>query len=987
MQSKSLRQDCHSGFRISAMALACILLVLSCGDGALEPPPPPPAPVATTVTVSPASATLTALEETARLRAEVRDQNGQVMTGAAVAWTTSDASIAAVDASGQVTAAANGSATITATAGSVSGTAAVTVAQVVSAVAVSPATDTLVAFGDTVRLVAKATDANGYGVAAVTEFAWSSSDTLVARVDDSGLVESLAEGEAVVMATVAEVTGGAELSVVSPLPTTIAVSPDTLRLTALGQTAQLATEVREQAGRVMAEALVSWSSGDSLVVVVDSAGLATAVGGGTTMVTAAAGDVSDAAVATVMQFAGSVVVTPAEGAIAPSDTLRLVAEAFDENGHRVNGAVFSWSSSDAGVADVDVSGLVEAVAEGTVKITASTGSASGAAEITVENPDRAALVALYNATDGPNWVDNTNWLTDAPLRQWYGVRTDASGRVIRLELAGQYDRDLRTFTDHGLAGPIPPEIGKLANLERLSLGRNDLSGRVPSELGRLANLRRLDLSRNALTGPIPAGLGNLTELRVLDLSVNDGIDGEIPPELGNLTKLVELHLWRNKLQGRIPSELGRLAELTVLWLEANNLEGEVPPEIGNLVQMQTLGLNSNALTGPLPTSLLRLERLTAITFGDNDGLCTPGTMAFAEWLEGMEGKESHGPYCNEYDIAGLESLYQSAGGARWTNSAGWLGGPALGLWHGVVADSLGRVVELDLGGNGLAGRISAGLADLDRMTSLRVGDNALAGPLPLRLARLSLRELHYAATELCVPTDAGFRAWLNALSSHEGTGVECVLSDRDILEALYETTDGSNWERADNWLTDAPLSDWHGIDVDEAGQVAAMDLSFNRLTGPIPPEVGSLAELKELDLSGNYLRGEIPRQLGNLTNLRRLHFLWSDLEGEIPRELGRLTELTFLNLGTNRLRGGIPRELGSLTELTFLNLGGNSLKGEIPAEFGNLAELRDLLLEGNSLEGEIPAEFGSLTKLENLYLAGTGLEGEIPPELDTHRPR
>ena len=48
--------------------------------------------------------------------------------------------------------------------------------------------------------------------------------------------------------------------------------------------------------------------------------------------------------------------------------------------------------------------------------------------------DREALVALYNATGGPNWRNNHNWLSNAPLGQWYGVTTDSSGRVTELDL-------------------------------------------------------------------------------------------------------------------------------------------------------------------------------------------------------------------------------------------------------------------------------------------------------------------------------------------------------------------------------------------------------------------------------------------------------------------------------------------------------------------------------------------------------------------------
>ena len=48
--------------------------------------------------------------------------------------------------------------------------------------------------------------------------------------------------------------------------------------------------------------------------------------------------------------------------------------------------------------------------------------------------DRAALVALYEATDGPNWTNNAKWLSEAPLGEWYGITTDSIGRVIELDL-------------------------------------------------------------------------------------------------------------------------------------------------------------------------------------------------------------------------------------------------------------------------------------------------------------------------------------------------------------------------------------------------------------------------------------------------------------------------------------------------------------------------------------------------------------------------
>ena len=131
----------------------------------------------------------------------------------------------------------------------------------------------------------------------------------------------------------------------------------------------------------------------------------------------------------------TVAVTPATTQLtALGATVQLSAEVRDQNGQVMAGAAVTWSSSTTSIATVSGSGLVTAAGNGTVTIAASAGGASGTAAVTVTTSDRAALVALYQATDGQNWVSNENWLTDAPLGEWYGVRVDGQGQVAGLSL-------------------------------------------------------------------------------------------------------------------------------------------------------------------------------------------------------------------------------------------------------------------------------------------------------------------------------------------------------------------------------------------------------------------------------------------------------------------------------------------------------------------------------------------------------------------------
>ena len=178
---------------------------------------------------------------------------------------------------------------------------------------------------------------------------------------------------------------------------------------------------------------------------------------------------------------------------------------------------------------------------------------------------------------------------------------------------------------------------------------------------------------------------------------------------------------------------------------------------------------------------------------------------------------------------------------------------------------------------------------------------------------------------------------------------ECWLSDgptsrdRDVLVALYNATDGPNWLRSENWLSNRPISEWTGVwavGAPSERRVTELDLSAIGMTGEIPPELGQLDHLARLKLESNQLRGEIPPELGQLEQLGRLDLSDNQLTGEIPPQLGQFDQLTFLDLTVNRLTGNVPTELGGLPALRVLVLAGNPLHGCIPAP-----------LEGQILDG------------------------------------
>ena len=472
--------------------------------------------------------------------------------------------------------------------------------------------------------------------------------------------------------------------------------------------------------------------------------------------------------------------------------------------------------------------------------------------------DRTALVAFYDATGGANWENSRNWKTTLPLGQWYGVQTNASGRVEVLNLE-----------ENGLNGPLPTALGNLTHVRQLSLsgngltstipaalrtpsqleslgfGGNDLTGAVPTWLGDLSNLRRLSRWGNGLTGTIPTSLRNLDKLELLNLGGND-LTGAVPTWLGDLSNLWRLSLSRNGLTGTIPTSLQNLDKLDSLELGGNDLTGSVPTWLGDLSNLSWLSLSPNGLTGTIPTSLRNLDKLELLNLGGNDL-----TGAVPTWLG---------------DLSNLWFLSLSRNGLTGTIPTS--------------LRNLDKLESLDLGGNDLTGAVPSWLGDLSNLSRLSLWGKRL-GDLR-NLSRLSL--------------------WENGLT---GT-IPTSLRNLDKLELL---------NLGGNDLTGA-VPTWLG----DLSNLRRLSLWENGLTGTIPTSLRNLDKLESLDLGGNDLTGAVPTWLGDLSNLSWLSLSQNELTGTVPAALGRLQHLEVLSVRRNPLTGILPQQLMQLSQLTSLNI-------------------------------------------------------------------
>jgi Leucine-rich repeat (LRR) protein len=255
-------------------------------------------------------------------------------------------------------------------------------------------------------------------------------------------------------------------------------------------------------------------------------------------------------------------------------------------------------------------------------------------------------------------------------------------------------------------------------------------------------------------------------------------------------------------------------------------------------------------------------------------------------------------------------------------------------------------------------------------------------------------------------TRAGVLALLLAATTQPLANAESI---PEILNILFDATNGDNWHDYDGWYSPNPFSfcDWSGItcyDVDRDderyGHIETLDLSANRLEGDLPVEIWDIPYLHNLvlrenpDLVINFDGIEYAEHLHRLVlsntyidsfeylsseSLNELHLTDCSLNGVFPYEVTQLVNLEALYANFNRLNGNIPDEIGDMENLVELYLYDNYFEGPIPDTIGNLQYLEALVLSNNDLTGELPADqLNKLVSLRVITLSGNWFKGEIP---------
>ncbi|CAA7389401.1 unnamed protein product [Spirodela intermedia] len=364
------------------------------------------------------------------------------------------------------------------------------------------------------------------------------------------------------------------------------------------------------------------------------------------------------------------------------------------------------------------------------------------------------------------------------------------------------------------------------NLHELSLSRCSLSGPIDDSFSHLKSLAILRLHENNLSTEVPEFLGDFSSLRLLRLSTC-GLRGSLPRRIFQLPHLETLDLSMNPtLSGSLPDFPPGIV-LEELKLSATNFSGTLPESIGNLRLLKTLHLTTCRFSGSLPASFHNLTRLVSVDLSINN-------------FRGPVPSFASSPNISKIDLQ--------------NNSLS-------GLFPGWIF-SLPSLQSLQLNSNRLSGTLGEILPPADSLLeTVDLTSNELQGSLPMSISRLQhLKILRLASNNLSGTVELSLFGNLRNLS---------------ILDLSYNSLT----------LQSNPAATLPSIRraVSELKAHRVLNMSHNRLTGPIPQSICGLKMLESLDLSKNNLSGEIPPGLVRLSFLSTLYLSFSQLVGQIPQ--------------------------------------------------------------------------------------------------------
>ena len=453
--------------------------------------------------------------------------------------------------------------------------------------------------------------------------------------------------------------------------------------------------------------------------------------------------------------------------------------------------------------------------------------------------------------------------------------------------------------------------------------QNWLTGKVQNWQGVTLNsegqVTKLNLTCNNLKGSIPIEIGQLTALRFLNL--------------GNIM-FVESWDGANQLtNSTLPISMTNLVNLEVLSLDGLYFNSELPDVFSGMAKLRELYLNQNGLK-QFPVGILSCSKLERLAIENNFLNQLPD-------ITGLTNLQSFSAFYNSFAFEDLEPNWTISG---FNYSPQYRIGQSQAL-NPATGTSVTQTIEVGGAHNvyqwykndvPIPGQTSNTL----RIENVSKSD---AGTYQLRVSNTM-------ATQL-------------TLYSEPLTLYQKELPVYKALEAFYNSTGGANWTNKVNWLSDAPISSWFGIYLDESGKYG-LGLAFNNLIGQLPVNMGDLTFFTSISIYSNpQLTGSIPASIGNLDQLQNLNLMSNNLNGEIPSSIGNLKDLDEIFLSSNQLSGSVPATIVNCSNLRIAVLNDNNLEN-LP-NLTALSKLASMYIYNNQFEFDdlMPARLGNL----NLY--------------------